>query len=93
MSLNMLVSGADCGPVNPLQGLAKRFEQDRGVQQVRGTQSRKVYGFTTACLIVMILPGLFWARTSRAIERGPLSIALLNSLVWPDLLYPFVMNT
>lgn len=34
MALNMLVSGADCGPVNPLQGLAKRFDQDRGVQQV-----------------------------------------------------------
>ena len=34
MSLPMLVNGADCGPVNPLQGLAKRFDQDRGLQQV-----------------------------------------------------------
>ncbi|PCH43796.1 TPR-like protein [Wolfiporia cocos MD-104 SS10] len=33
MSLPMLVNGADCGPVNPLQGLSKRFDQDRGVQQ------------------------------------------------------------
>ncbi|TFY80890.1 hypothetical protein EWM64_g3121 [Hericium alpestre] len=33
MSLPMLISGADCGPVNPLQGLAKRFDQDRGLQQ------------------------------------------------------------
>ncbi|THH15137.1 hypothetical protein EW146_g5294 [Bondarzewia mesenterica] len=35
MSLPMLVNGADCGPVNPLQGLTKRFDQDRGLQQVR----------------------------------------------------------
>ncbi|KZT26687.1 TPR-like protein [Neolentinus lepideus HHB14362 ss-1] len=33
MALPMLVGGADCGPVNPLQGLAKRLDQDRGVQQ------------------------------------------------------------
>ncbi|KAI5123040.1 hypothetical protein M0805_000476 [Coniferiporia weirii] len=33
MALPMLVNGADCGPVNPLQGLAKRFDQDRGIQQ------------------------------------------------------------
>lgn len=34
MALPMLVNGAECGPVNPLQGLAKRFDQDRGIQQV-----------------------------------------------------------
>lgn len=34
MSLPMLVNGADCGPSNPLQGLSKRFDQDRGIQQV-----------------------------------------------------------
>jgi hypothetical protein len=34
MSLPLLVSGADCGPINPLQNLGKRFDQDRGVQQV-----------------------------------------------------------
>lgn len=44
MSLNMLVNGADCGPVNPLQGLAKRFEQDRGVQQVRDHNPENVTG-------------------------------------------------
>ncbi|KAL0578750.1 hypothetical protein V5O48_003248 [Marasmius crinis-equi] len=33
MSLPALVSGADCGPSNPLQSLSKRFDQDRGVQQ------------------------------------------------------------
>ncbi|KAI0823725.1 TPR-like protein [Trametes gibbosa] len=33
MSLPMLVNGADCGPSNPLQGLSKRFDQDRGIQQ------------------------------------------------------------
>ncbi|KAH9858748.1 TPR-like protein [Lenzites betulinus] len=33
MSLPMLVNGADCGPSNPLQGLSKRFDHDRGMQQ------------------------------------------------------------
>ena len=35
MALPMLVGGGtDCGPSNPLQGLSKRFDQDRGIQQV-----------------------------------------------------------
>jgi len=29
-------SGADCGPVNPLAGLAKQFDVDRSLQRVRG---------------------------------------------------------
>ncbi|KAG5648593.1 hypothetical protein DXG03_003204 [Asterophora parasitica] len=33
MALSMLAGGADCGPSNPLQGLSKRFDQDRGIQQ------------------------------------------------------------
>ncbi|KAL0956400.1 hypothetical protein HGRIS_002547 [Hohenbuehelia grisea] len=33
MALPMLVGGSDCGPSNPLQGLSKRFDQDRGLQQ------------------------------------------------------------
>ncbi len=33
MSLPMLVNGADCGPSNALQGLSKRFDTDRGIQQ------------------------------------------------------------
>ncbi|KAI0315953.1 hypothetical protein OF83DRAFT_305121 [Amylostereum chailletii] len=33
MALPMLVSGADCGPSNPLQGLTKTFDRDRGLQQ------------------------------------------------------------
>ncbi|GBE81024.1 Peroxisomal targeting signal 1 receptor [Sparassis crispa] len=33
MSLPMLVNGAECGPINPLQGLSKRLDQDRGIQQ------------------------------------------------------------
>jgi hypothetical protein len=35
MALPMLINGADCGPINPLQSLGKRFDQDRGIQQVR----------------------------------------------------------
>ncbi|OCH95124.1 TPR-like protein [Obba rivulosa] len=33
MSLPLLVNGADCGPINPLQGLSKQFDRDRGIQQ------------------------------------------------------------
>ncbi|KAL0068818.1 hypothetical protein AAF712_004148 [Marasmius tenuissimus] len=33
MSLPALISGAECGPSNPLQSLSKRFDQDRGIQQ------------------------------------------------------------
>ncbi|GLB37597.1 putative tetratricopeptide repeat [Lyophyllum shimeji] len=33
MALSMLAGGAECGPSNPLQGLTKRFDQDRGIQQ------------------------------------------------------------
>ncbi|KDQ21279.1 hypothetical protein BOTBODRAFT_49936 [Botryobasidium botryosum FD-172 SS1] len=33
MSLSTLISGADCGPVNPLQALSKRLDTDRGAQQ------------------------------------------------------------
>ncbi|KLO09238.1 TPR-like protein [Schizopora paradoxa] len=40
MALPMLISGADCGPVNPLQGLTKRFDQDRGIQQDQFGASR-----------------------------------------------------
>lgn len=35
MALPMLVGGAECGPSNPLQNLSKKFDQDRGIQQVR----------------------------------------------------------
>ncbi|OZJ06289.1 hypothetical protein BZG36_00805 [Bifiguratus adelaidae] len=35
MSMSQLVDGADCGPVNPLNGLMKQFSQDRSLQQDR----------------------------------------------------------
>ena len=37
MSLASLVNGAECGPLNPLQGLTKNLDSDRGAQQVRLT--------------------------------------------------------
>jgi hypothetical protein len=37
MSLATLVNGADCGPLNPLQGLTKNLDTDRGMQQVHAT--------------------------------------------------------
>ncbi|KAF8628859.1 hypothetical protein AX15_003652 [Amanita polypyramis BW_CC] len=33
MALPLLAGGSECGPSNPLQTLAKRFDQDRGLQQ------------------------------------------------------------
>ncbi|GAW04268.1 peroxisomal targeting signal 1 receptor [Lentinula edodes] len=33
MSLPMLVGGTECGPSNPLQGLSKHLDNDRGLQQ------------------------------------------------------------
>ncbi|KAF9520302.1 hypothetical protein BS47DRAFT_1335904 [Hydnum rufescens UP504] len=41
MSLPALINGAECGPVNPLQGLSKQLDQDRGAQQDHfGSSSR-----------------------------------------------------
>ena len=37
MSLAALMNGADCGPLNPLQGLTKNLHSDRGLQQVHAT--------------------------------------------------------
>jgi hypothetical protein len=37
MSFATLVNGADCGPLNPLQGLTKNLDSDRGLQQVHAT--------------------------------------------------------
>ncbi|KAG8887577.1 hypothetical protein FRB98_009419 [Tulasnella sp. 332] len=47
-TLSSLVSGTDCGPINPLQGLSKRFDSDRGAQQDqfgsgRAGSSREVF--------------------------------------------------
>ncbi|TDL25903.1 TPR-like protein [Rickenella mellea] len=44
----MLINNAECGPVNPLQGLAKRFDSDRGIQQdhigsSRAGSSREIF--------------------------------------------------
>ncbi|KIP04201.1 hypothetical protein PHLGIDRAFT_25719 [Phlebiopsis gigantea 11061_1 CR5-6] len=33
MALPMLAGSADCGPLNPLQGLSKELDRDRGLQQ------------------------------------------------------------
>jgi hypothetical protein len=38
MSLATLVNGADCGPLNPIQGLTKNLDSDRGLQQVHALE-------------------------------------------------------
>ncbi|KAF7376356.1 hypothetical protein MSAN_00051100 [Mycena sanguinolenta] len=54
MALPMLVNNADCGPSNGLQGLSKRFDQDRGLQQdhfgsaSRAGSSRETFRSQTA---------------------------------------------
>lgn len=43
----MLVNGgSECGPTNPLQGLAKQFDQDRGPQQDRARQAQETFRTT-----------------------------------------------
>lgn len=67
MALNALVGGStECGPANPLQGLTKRFDQDRGLQQVRRFE-RLTSGFSDGPNSAFHLPithgyvlGLFW---------------------------------
>jgi hypothetical protein len=44
MALPMLVNNSECGPSNPLQGLSKRFDQDRGIQQVRSIRDSTLTG-------------------------------------------------
>jgi hypothetical protein len=39
MALPLLINNADCGPSNPLQSISKRFDQDRGIQQVIGFEN------------------------------------------------------
>ena len=66
MALPMLVNSTDCGPVNPLQGLAKRFDQDRGIQQVC------VFEFSTDGYPIDSLYNLgsVRGRTCRTFTRG-----------------------
>lgn len=56
MALPMLAGGVDCGPSNPLQNLSKRFDQDRGIQQVRAGNHRMhaVY-FDSLSRIILVL--------------------------------------
>ena len=60
MSMSALINGADCGPVNPLQGLSKQLDRDRGIQQVR--QLAAVH--LSACLSILAELGkpIFYAQ-------------------------------
>jgi hypothetical protein len=55
MALPMLVGGgAECGPSNPLQGLSKRFDQDRGLQQVSATTCIILNGVSCSTLRITL---------------------------------------
>jgi peroxin-5 len=42
--MSFLAGGsADCGPVNPMSGLLKQFQQDRSLQQVKLTPLMSIY--------------------------------------------------
>lgn len=66
MSLPLLVNGAECGPSNPLQGLSKRFDQDRGLQQVREYD----LGHTTDVHSLLVNVGPVRSWKDRFIKRG-----------------------
>lgn len=60
MALPMLVGGAECGPSNPLQALSKRFDQDKGIQQVLVDIKTKVllivFEYRTSLVLVASVP-------------------------------------
>ena len=61
MALPMLVGGVDCGPSNPLQNLSKRFDQDRGIQQVRAGNHRmheEYFDSLSRIILVLLEQGL-----------------------------------
>jgi hypothetical protein len=59
MSLATLVNGADCGPLNPLQGLTKNLDSDRGLQQVHATGN--LYP-SLPWMLTNIFTGLLWGQ-------------------------------
>jgi len=79
MSLATLVNGADCGPLNPLQGLTKNLDSDRGLQQVH--TSGNVYP-SSPWLLTGIFTGLLWGQQGRSFARRMLTLVcvLVRSL-------------
>lgn len=77
MALPALVSGADCGPLNPLQSLSKQFDKDRSVQQVGFSNA-----YAVATMLRVYVIGPFWTRTCRSFSRSALQ--LLNIPVLSD---------
>ena len=74
----MLVGGgAECGPSNPLQSLSKRFDQDRGAQQVCPGAAR-VTGCQCRNGALMYAFAQDVAGPSRS--RGPLSGEVCRSI-------------
>lgn len=73
MALPMLIGGAECGPSNPLQGLSKRFDQDRGLQQDnfgagRASSSRDVFRSQQAGVAPAEDAARFFSNASSASE-------------------------
>jgi hypothetical protein len=66
MALPLLANGADCGPVNALQTLGKRFEQDRGLQQVCLVRSDQHMMLTLRAFVI----GPVWARSCEFVQTG-----------------------
>lgn len=65
MALPMLIAGgAECGPSNPLQGLSKRFDQDRGLQQVR---TRGLPRHPPSGLMIIFPAGSLWRKPRRLV--------------------------
>ncbi|KAH8993284.1 hypothetical protein EDB86DRAFT_3078770 [Lactarius hatsudake] len=70
MSLAALATGAECGPMNPLQGLTKNLDSDRGLQQDHFGANRTGSsrgGFRTA----QAAPSGFEEESARFFSAGP----------------------
>lgn len=91
MSLSMLVGGgAECGPSNPLQSLSKRFDQDRGAQQVGHGGARETgctqwscvrhfsNGYAHACVFVQDVAGPSRSRGDLSSEVCRLHLCYLS---------------
>ncbi|KAJ4483229.1 hypothetical protein J3R30DRAFT_3447079 [Lentinula aciculospora] len=85
MSLPMLVGGTECGPSNPLQGLSKRFDNDRGLQQDyfgagRAGPSREAFRSQQSVLPFNKDAVQFFAQTPPQFSgNGPYDLGMLRS--------------
>jgi hypothetical protein len=92
MALPMLAGATECGPSNPLQGLSKRFDSDRGLQQVdivRPNISKDVTQFLIRITLVLDVP----VHRKRLSVRSPLDLYSITRMLPSSLLNHRLLNS